>query len=337
MLRVDFFESGKGETIIITFPSGGIGIVDAHPSALVPRPSIQSLIKDKTIHFVCLTHPHADHAVDLIEILKDRDDFEFWDTLSDIKLFFYGVTERNKFPSPVDKLAEQLNKNNAAIFLELFGNVLKKKVKRHKLCDNSSPVEIDQVELFCLSPSEDILNSFFNSYLQIAKGKKKHEPDLNEISAVIGVKYGETVIILGGDALKKNWNGAYGKAHKINLPRALIFKVPHHGAANALNIKSYKNNRSYLELCRNDNGTRAILFAGDSFHPDKDVYKKLRERTVLHCTANGLKTHFINPLNLNIIDAKCITPSKVCNPVLSFTCDDKGSIISSTGHSCDNC
>lgn len=62
MLKLDFYESGAGETILLTFPSGGIGIVDAHPSATASRPQILELIRDRKVHFACLTHPHRDHG-----------------------------------------------------------------------------------------------------------------------------------------------------------------------------------------------------------------------------------------------------------------------------------
>jgi len=68
MLKLDFYESGNGETILITFPSGGIGVVDAHPSSRGLRPPILDLVRGRHIHFVCLTHPHADHGVDLTSI-----------------------------------------------------------------------------------------------------------------------------------------------------------------------------------------------------------------------------------------------------------------------------
>ena len=42
MLKVDFYESGQGETIILEFPDGGLGLVDAHPSRSRARPEIEA-------------------------------------------------------------------------------------------------------------------------------------------------------------------------------------------------------------------------------------------------------------------------------------------------------
>jgi len=64
----------------ITFPSGGIAIVDAHPSPTASRPDILELIRDKAIHFACLTHPHADHGRDLVDIIRESDPTVLWHT-----------------------------------------------------------------------------------------------------------------------------------------------------------------------------------------------------------------------------------------------------------------
>ena len=71
-LKIDFYESADGEQIILEFPDGGLGVVDAHPSAQNSRPSILRLVAGRKIHFVCLTHPHADHGIDLIPILQQH-------------------------------------------------------------------------------------------------------------------------------------------------------------------------------------------------------------------------------------------------------------------------
>lgn len=56
MLKFDFYESGVGETIIVTFPNGGIGVIDAHPSPTSSRPAILEIVGKRQIHFICLTH-----------------------------------------------------------------------------------------------------------------------------------------------------------------------------------------------------------------------------------------------------------------------------------------
>src|SRR5258708_57278 len=109
-LRVDFYESGVGETIVVTFPSGGIALVDAHPSTLSARSEILGLTKGKKLHFVWLTHPHADHGVDLVPVLQQHPDVAgFWHTVFDIPAMIYGVQQTVNFPSPVREYASKMN------------------------------------------------------------------------------------------------------------------------------------------------------------------------------------------------------------------------------------
>src|SRR5688572_15411482 len=84
-LKVDFYESGIGDTILNTFTYGGIGIVDAHPSQFSRRPDILQLVAGKQVLFVCLTHPHADHGEDLIPVMQSHPNVaEFWYTIYDV-------------------------------------------------------------------------------------------------------------------------------------------------------------------------------------------------------------------------------------------------------------
>jgi len=100
MLKIDFYESGDGETILLTFPSGGMGIVDAHPSPTATRPAILDLIRGRTVHFVCLTHPHQDHGVDLIPVLEQHPDvLAFWHTVSDVDVTVFLQQEAMNYPN----------------------------------------------------------------------------------------------------------------------------------------------------------------------------------------------------------------------------------------------
>jgi hypothetical protein len=72
-------------------------------------------------------------------------------------------------------------------------------------------------------------------------------PNPNLLSAVLAIRFGQGVILLGGDALKKNWDKALRITDERLLPKAQILKVPHHGARNALNLN--KSGVSYLDVC----------------------------------------------------------------------------------------
>ena len=151
------------------------------------------------------------------------------------------------------------------------------------------------------------------------------------------MEYAGRTVLLGADALKVNWESAAKKYRRLNLEKATVLKVPHHGAANAMGFQ--KKETSYLDLCSQE--TVSVLFAGDVDHPDSRVEEKLRTKTTLACLVNGLRgSHHggANPLGLMIPGAKAVGRSiPPCQPVISFRIDPDGSVRQTAGHRCADC
>ena len=101
----------------------------------------------------------------------------------------------------------------------------------------------------------------------------------------------------GADALRVNWLTAVQRYQRLGLPKALVLKVPQHGALNSLDVRSQSPEKDYLDICIHSDAQRccSILFAGDVDHPDARVYERLQRRTDAHCLANGLKPTFTAP------------------------------------------
>lgn len=340
MLRLDFYESGVGETTIITFPEGGIGIVDAHPSPTSSRPGILDLTRDKKIHFVCLTHPHADHGRDLVDLVKDANPVVLWHTIPNFKEFIYYAFETQQFfPSPNRDLVEKYHREWAEIFADIFGTAKDREIPRRQLRADIQPETIDGVEIHFLSPEEEITQNAIERY---AEGVQKAEPtggDPNLLSAVLALRYGDAVVLLGADALKRNWESAVPRFRKAALPKAILLKVPHHGASNALDLRpAATRHPSYLDLCSSDPLAASVIFAGDSKHPERRVFERLRERTKPTCLSNGLRTsHAGAGLAGRMPGARRVTPAAVCHPVLSFEVSRQGSLGQVAGGDCSNC
>ena len=337
-LRIDFFESGVGETIVITFPDGGIGIVDAHPSQTGGRPPTDQLIAGKKIHFVCLTHPHADHGIDLIPILRDHPDIgSFWHTLSQIDVFVFA--EGGQVPnyrSPIREAVEEFQKKWARFLIEIYGNVGKRELPHHNLRADLESTNIAGVRIHILGPEESEQNRFTSAYREIARGQRKGVPDPNALSAILALEYGGAVILLGADGLRNNWEAAIKKYRRLGLSKAAILKVPHHGASNAFEFS--KNKHSYLDLCSQD--TIAVLFAGDVNHPEPRVDERLRAKTNLACLANGLHSSRVpsNPLGISIPGAIAVSqPVTPCQAQISLEIGSDGHVTHSVGHTCGSC
>jgi len=337
-LKVEFYESGVGDTIVITFPSGGIGLVDAHPSQHTQRPNIRELVEGRKLLFACLTHPHADHGVDLIPVLQQHPQvLEFWHTIFEIPAFIYGVEQTVNFPSRVRDHATKMNQDWGEFLFDLFAAVIERKIPRHLLRSDLQEKVIDGVEIHCLAPDESVQNSYFDAYRRKLSDPKVEVPDPNSISAILALKFGQSLVLLGADALKKNWESAMKHHRKRSLPKAHVFKVPHHGARNSFNLK--RDAVTYLDLCNHAPKAKSVLFAGDAKHPDTDVYARLCKRTEVFCLSNGLKAKAAagNPLGLQLPGARVVKPAPICNPVVSFELDPEGNVNILSGVGCDSC
>lgn len=337
-LKVDFYESAVGDTILVTFPSGGIGLVDAHPSRYTHRPDILELVDGKKLHFVCLTHPHADHGVDLIPVLEKHPEVsEFWSTIFELPAFIFGVEQTVNFPSPVQKFAAKMNQDWGEFLVDVFGAVIQRKIPRALLHSGLRDILIDGVEIHCLAPDKAVQDRFFDAYRAKLTKPEVEVPDPNLISAVLALRFGQSVVLLGGDALRPNWESAVKHFRKLSLPKARVLKVPHHGARNSFNLQ--KGNITYLDICSSSPHAKSVLFAGDSKHPDRDVYARLRQRTDTMCLSNGTRSPKLgaNPLRLQIPGARVVQPAPVCNPVISFELDVSGTVTVTAGTTCDTC
>ena len=343
-LGVDFYESGIGDTIVITFPSGGIGIVDAHPSSCHSRADIRDIISGKKIHFVCLTHPHTDHAEDLVAVINSPESIEeFWSPVPDVQMFTSTLLKFQNFPSPLSDRVKAINEARAKVFVSLFSGVAQRSQRAGEVPFEAGPFSsdhklrtIDGVEIHCLSPSQSMLNQERNAYMQRSSGTKQRMPNPNPLSIVLALKYGGMTVLLGADALKEQWTAASKTFDERRLPKAVLLKVPHHGAANSFNFSKGKN---YLDLCSTSPRTKAVLFAGDQDHPDKRVFEKLLEKADVCCLANGRKSDPTNnPLGLPVLGATAAAPAPLCNPHISFSLDGTGGFKQTKGvRICSDC
>jgi len=339
-LTVDFFESGIGETIIITFPDGGIGVVDAHPSQDPERPSISDLTKGKKIHFLCMTHPHADHGKDLVPLLERHPEIRaFWHTVSDISAFIFAEGGQViNYRSPFHEAATELQADWGRWLTKIYGNVAERNIPHHKLRSDLEAKDISGVKVHVLSPEEQEQNRSSSAYHQMASGKRSGMPDPNALSAILVLEYAGSTIVLGADALKKNWKPAIKKYRRLGLQKASVLKVPHHGASNAIDLR--KKQESYLDLC--SGSTLSILFAGDSNHPDRRVHQKLSEKTSPACLINGTRdsdaANTKNPLEIFLPGAKAVTQAiSPCQRQVSVQICEDGDFTLIQGKTCQEC
>jgi hypothetical protein len=324
-LTLDFFESGIGETILLTFPNGKIGIIDAHPSCGGINRVLQAVSGDE-LEFVCLTHPHKDHGAGLIEVLKNWEVKCFWHTTPGVQAWAYSVEEFDSYPSYYKNVVDDFMLETGQFMLEIFGTVAQKCIPTRLLHSQIYPIEIGEVSLHILGPEESEQNHFHNAFHEIAKGKRRHVPSYNSISAIFAIEYGGAVALLGGDGLIKGWNSAAIHYRKRKIPKATVLKVPHHGASNAFNLKKGAN--TYLDLCAKN--AKGVLFAGDVDHPDARVEQRLNSKIDLSCLINGRRDlerskSNTNPLGINIPGARLArVPVSPCQDLITIQISNQG-------------
>lgn len=188
-LTVTFFEVTHGDSFLIEFPRGGTLLVDAGDGRSVdPILNYLSARGIEGIEVALLTHPHLDHYAGMVQVLERHP---------------FGQFISN---GQADTLAPWKRLESA---LER-GGVPRRTVKRGDTIDAFDDVRID-----VLYPDADAL-------ARAAGG------DANRGSIVLRLTYGETVLLLAGDAAgeeERRLIALEGEALKSD-----VLKVGHHGA-----------------------------------------------------------------------------------------------------------
>jgi ribonuclease BN (tRNA processing enzyme) len=208
LLRLTFAESGRGETILIEFPSGDVAIVDSHPSASNCRPQIETEIQGRSVAFVCLSHPHTDHGLGLIGVLKSAEVEQFWHSLTEIEPFINFVVQMPNFRSPMAPLTDKIGEGRAKFMLDLWSTIKCRGIESLSFDDSREAVEVGEVKIHFLAPAREFLSKEFE---RLHRFPNEKAPDPNQFSLVLGLEYRETLILLGGDTLKAGWRTAYKK------------------------------------------------------------------------------------------------------------------------------
>jgi Metallo-beta-lactamase superfamily len=328
LLRLTFAESGVGETIFIEFPTGEVAVVDSHPSSSNCRPDIENEIGGRPVAFVCLTHPHEDHGLGLIGVLKKAKVQKFWHSMTEVEAFVNFVIRIPKFRSPLAPLAEKVREGRAKFMLDLWSTLKCRGIDPLSFDDSREAEEVGEVKIHFLAPSRDFLTKEFKRLHRYLQGKGP-APDPNRFSLVLGLEYRGTLSLLGGDALKAGWGTAFQKWHKKGLPKAIVLKIPHHGGANAFDLgtPTKQNRRSNCwDLCVEK--PIGIIFAGDFKHPDPRILEELETRTDLNTffdlRANDQR---LNSFGLRTLGARAVAqplrPQTFCKIIVEIDGDGR--------------
>jgi competence protein ComEC len=199
-LTLTFIDVGHGDSILLEFPKGKKMLVDGgglyEDRFDIGKNVIAPFLwkkKIRRINFLVLTHPDPDHLKGLNFIASHFSIGQFWDN---------GVRTDSEF------------------YQQLEETLLRKKIERLSLNENSSPQVIHGVQI-----------SFFNppakrpSYTSLPASSL-----LNNSSLVMMIQFKNIRVLLAGDIEKETEYRMLRKGYPLH---ADILKIPHHGSSSS--------------------------------------------------------------------------------------------------------
>lgn len=194
-LHLWFFDVGQGDSALIKTPNNHYFLIDGGPSDQVIWQLGKALpFWQRKIDAIFLTHPHADHLIGLVEVLKR---------------YQVGYV----FINPV--------KNDTPEWRAFFSVIKEKNIKVRHFWQNEEVIDKD-FKITALFPDQKILQSFWQAQSPM---------DFNLSSQVLLLEFGNFRSLLFGDAEAGSENPylEFNQWFGVDL-----VKTPHHGSKNSL-------------------------------------------------------------------------------------------------------
>lgn len=214
-LAVYFYDIGQGDGFLIRTAEGFDVLVDGGPTARIVEKLGRTLpFWDRTIELMVLTHPHADHLVGQLAVLK---------RFKVQKVLATGVLHTT------DEYIEWLKEiHDQKISMEIA-----------KAGEKSA---VGPATLTILWPQEDYRGK------RVVEGKIGEGGGLNDTSIVMKLTFGQTSFLLMGDATSAVEDRLLSRGQAttdsgLATLRADVLKVGHHGS-------KYSSSREFLEAVK---------------------------------------------------------------------------------------
>ena len=244
MLKLTFFGVGNGDSILIEFPNGQLGMVDSCNSSILKKPAVWNHILDTNLAFCCMTHPHRDHYAGFLDILKSpriKVD-EFWYALSDLDVIMdaYNCVLVRCGIDTSATLSREEERTGALIDLFTFVCNRDQGISAKEFTDVHYR-SFGDVEMVIFGPAPECWKQYKERLIEKRKRGELLKRDYeNAISVVLLIKYGNHLVWLLGDILEQPMLNIPARQEKC-LPKktrewgvcASVIKIPHHGAKNA--------------------------------------------------------------------------------------------------------
>ena len=241
---VSFIDVGEGDAVYISLPDGKNVLIDCGENDRAGKnfAKLKAVFRErkvKAIDYFILTHTDSDHVGNAVNVAENY---------SVKKIFIPEVFDETLFPA--FKKAVAALKNRGAEAADMYDEI-----------------RGDDYFMLFLSPQpSDFSYSFYDD---LNSSSAPSEEAINNVSPVIYFECFGTRFLFTGDAerepqklvLENARLGLYGE--KVKLEEIDFFKVPHHGASDAV----YKEFWSYIN-CKN----AVISVGGDKVYPHPSDY-----------------------------------------------------------------
>lgn len=253
-LGVHIFGPGFGESVVLEFPDGSVGVVDAFCDSQGRSPVLEfvtSQLGVDSLAFLAVSHPHADHCNGLRELLEHLAVERLWvfDTIQDANLaqFFRDLYLKGRRDAVEEAL--KLKPGSVASQLSYLDRtclvpILKKgAANRFRFFRSSATFKLEDVAVRFLTPGDSALASYRSKLTSALRNVLSDGPALNRdwkpgnlnhnlVSGSIFLEYGDTKILLMGDAEQPLWDEVVDNLSVEGLFPLHLIKAAHHGSIN---------------------------------------------------------------------------------------------------------
>jgi beta-lactamase superfamily II metal-dependent hydrolase len=246
-LEVHVLGAGKGESIVLKMPDDQWGVVDCYASSTTDaatNPTVRFL-RDRGVQdlrFVCMTHPHVDHFLGMVQLIDEFRPREFWRASCLSPEHVKLIARYYKICAVVTGLEtfSQSAKELLGIYRRVREGVASRELRVLRVSSRMTlipaPNELGSFRIDCIAPSGNQVELYESAIWRCVGPdgqiiEKLTRSQHNNISLVLRITHGESKILLGGDLEKEGWAQVIGEYGGEQLNASAV-KVSHHGSPN---------------------------------------------------------------------------------------------------------